>query len=123
MPHGKICYLEIPANVAQDSADFYRDVFGCTIEVTGDSDEFRYAQIMAGGEGVAGIMDASHWLPEGTPAHWSVYFAVESADATVAKAIEHGGALVDGPEDTPYGRLATLTDSTGARFKLVQNNR
>jgi predicted enzyme related to lactoylglutathione lyase len=97
-------------------------VYGCTIEVVGDTPEFRYAQIMGDGEGVAGIMDASEWLPEGVPAHWSVYFTVESADATVAQAIELGGALVDGPDDTPYGRLVTLTDSTGARFKLVQNN-
>ena len=28
MPHGKICYLEIPANRAEDSARFYSDIFG-----------------------------------------------------------------------------------------------
>lgn len=28
MPHGKICYLGIPANRAEDSARFYSDVFG-----------------------------------------------------------------------------------------------
>jgi len=26
MPHGKICYLEIPANRAEDSARFYSDI-------------------------------------------------------------------------------------------------
>src|SRR5262245_4005945 len=28
MPHGKVCYLEIPAITAEASADFYRGVFG-----------------------------------------------------------------------------------------------
>ena len=36
MPHGKICYLEIPAITAEASADFYRDIFGWTIRKRGD---------------------------------------------------------------------------------------
>jgi predicted enzyme related to lactoylglutathione lyase len=52
---------------------------------------------------------------------WNVYFDVEDADATAALAVELGGSIVDAPEDTPYGRLATLADPTGTRFKLVQN--
>lgn len=28
MPHGKICYLEIPANSAGDAAAFYSNIFG-----------------------------------------------------------------------------------------------
>jgi len=30
------------------------------------------------------------------------------------------GPIVDPAEDTPYGRLATATDPTRARFKVVQ---
>jgi hypothetical protein len=29
--------------------------------------------------------------------------------------------VVVAPEDTPYGRIATLTDATGAQFKIVQD--
>ena len=28
MSHGKICYLEIPANTAEASAEFYSTIFG-----------------------------------------------------------------------------------------------
>jgi predicted enzyme related to lactoylglutathione lyase len=28
MPHGKICYLEIPANTPEASAAFYGNIFG-----------------------------------------------------------------------------------------------
>jgi hypothetical protein len=28
IPHGRICYLEVPANPAEDSARFCSDIFG-----------------------------------------------------------------------------------------------
>ena len=37
-----------------------------------------------------------------TPAHWSVTFAVDDADATAAKAQELGGEVVAGPFDAPW---------------------
>src|SRR6266576_4030406 len=36
MPHGKICYLEIPAKRAEDSARFYSDIFDWKIRERGD---------------------------------------------------------------------------------------
>jgi predicted enzyme related to lactoylglutathione lyase len=67
-------------------------------------------------------MDASSFLPDGVPAHWSVYFGVEDADASLANIVALGGTVVSAAEDTPYGRLATAADPTGARFKLVAPN-
>jgi predicted enzyme related to lactoylglutathione lyase len=101
------------------SVRFYEDVFGWTTSVQGDTDEFRYTTLGEGEEQRAGIMDASGFLPEGVPAHWSVYFAVEDTDATLAKVKDLGGDVVVPAENTPYGRLATATDPTGAVFKLV----
>lgn len=48
-----------------------------------------------------------------------MYFNVADTDAAVARATEMGATLLMGPDDTPYGRLATLTDPTGATFKLI----
>lgn len=67
---------------------------------------------------VAGVVDASGFLPEGVPGSWSVYWQTDDVDATIAKVIEHGGSVVREPEDTPYGRLATVADPAGAQFKL-----
>ena len=75
-----------------------------------------------GEEQLAGVMDAVGFLPEGVPAHWSVYFAVADTDASVAKTIELGGSIEMPAEDTPYGRMATVVDATGARFKLAGTN-
>lgn len=101
------------------SIEFYREVFGWETEVVGDTPEFRYTTVRDGEEQVAGVMDASAFLPEGIPAHWSVYFGVDDADVTVASAIERGASVLQPAEDTPYGRLVTLADPTGATFKLI----
>src|SRR5262249_29173173 len=61
-----------------------------------------------------------NFLPDGVPAHWSVYYATDDADASLALVRKLGGAVVTGAEDTPYGRLATASDPTGAVFKLRQ---
>lgn len=88
----------------------------------GCTDEFRYTVMKDGETQHAGIMDASGFLPEGVPAHWSVYFGVDDADARLAKVVELGGTVVVPAEDTPYGRLATAADPNGAQFKLVAPN-
>ena len=94
-------------------------VFGWDTFTASDTPEFRYTTFGEGDGALAGIMDASAFLPDGVPSHWNVYFAVDDTDATLAKIGELGGATVLPAEDTPYGRLAQASDPTGALFKLV----
>ena len=115
---GAPAWFELHTRDHDGAVRFYREVFGWETSVVGDSDEFRYTTLGEGDDATAGIMDATAFLPEGVPAHWSVYFNVADADATVARAVAAGATVVDPPMDTPYGRLATLADPTGARFKL-----
>jgi predicted enzyme related to lactoylglutathione lyase len=61
-----------------------------------------------------------------TPAHWSVTFGVDNADATVAKARKLGGEIVAGPFDAPWTRMAVIKDPQGATFiasQFVPENR
>jgi uncharacterized protein len=113
-------WFEIHTRDYDATLDFYTKVFGWDVHKVSDVPEFRYATNGVEDTAVSGVMDASGFLPEGVPAHWSVYFQTENADATLAKAVELGGSIVMGAEDTPYGRLATAADSTGAIFKLQQ---
>jgi predicted enzyme related to lactoylglutathione lyase len=97
---------------------FYERVFGWRTKVIGDTDEFRYTvQVDDEGTELAGIMDASAFLPEGPPA-WHTYWGCADVDATLATVERLGGRVVQPAEDTPYGRLATAADPTGATFKL-----
>lgn len=114
-------WFELHTRDYDTAVAFYREVFGWETEVVADSPEFRYTALSHGDSQLAGIMDAGAWLPEGVPAHWSVYFGTADIDASIAKAVELGGTVVDPIDDTPYGRLATLTDPTGTRFKLRQS--
>jgi len=117
---GSPAWFELFTRDYDRSVEFYRTVFDWDIHVTGDTPEFRYSTLGEGDGQQAGIMDASAFLPEGVPAHWSVYFATEDTDASLAKLVELGGNVVVPAEDTPYGRLASASDPTGAMFKLVQ---
>jgi predicted enzyme related to lactoylglutathione lyase len=60
------------------------------------------------------------------PAHWSVTFAVDDADATAAKAAELGAQVVVAPFDAPWVRMTVIADPQGATFiasKFVPENR
>jgi hypothetical protein len=115
---GAPCHFELHTRDYDTSVQFYKDVFSWDPKTEADTPDFRYSLLdVADGEH-AGIMDASAWLPDGVPAHWSVYFAVADVDQALAKVAELGGSTVMPGEDTPYGRLATAVDSTGAVFKL-----
>jgi uncharacterized protein len=54
------------------------------------------------------------------PAHWSVTFAVEDADATAERAAELGGRVVTAPLDAPWVRMTVITDPQGATFTASQ---
>jgi uncharacterized protein len=115
-------WFELLTRDYQAAVVFYRDVFQLDTEVAGDTPEFRYTILRQGAEQVAGIMDASGFLPEGVPAYWTVYFAVDDTDTALDRLTGLGGTVEQPAEDTPYGRLAGVADPLGARFKLVGPN-
>jgi predicted enzyme related to lactoylglutathione lyase len=112
-------WFELFTTDHSSAIDFYRNVFHWDTTTVGDTDEFRYTTLGEGADALAGVMDASSFLPEGVPSHWSVYFGVDNTDEAVAKVVKLGGAVVAAAQDTPYGRLAAVTDPTGAPFKLL----
>jgi predicted enzyme related to lactoylglutathione lyase len=111
-------WFELHTKDYDKAVAFYRDALDWDLHTRADEPDFRYTTLHEGEAQAAGIMDASNWLPDGVPAHWSVYFQVDDADATIDKAVGLGASVEMPAEDTPYGRLATLVDPTGARFKI-----
>jgi predicted enzyme related to lactoylglutathione lyase len=116
---GSPAWLELHTKDYAAAVKFYQDVFGWDTDVMSDTPQFRYTTLGAGDAAKAGIMDASGYLPAEVPSNWQVYFAVEDADASAEKAVSMGAQVIHAPEDTPFGRLATLADPTGAMFKIV----
>lgn len=122
--HAAPGWFELMTPDYRRSLDFYRSVFHWETKVVSDTDQFRYTLLHdpASGTDLAGVMDASSFLGEGSPGQWGVYFGVDDADVAAARIKELGGSILRPPEDTPYGRLAHAADPAGARFKLVAPN-
>jgi predicted enzyme related to lactoylglutathione lyase len=116
---GTPAYFELVTRGYRGASVFYGDVFGWDPRVVSDTPEFRLTVLTDGDETIAGIMDASDFLPAGEPGHWKIYIKVADTDAALARVAELGGTVVSAAMDTPYGRLAEVADPTGARFKLV----
>jgi predicted enzyme related to lactoylglutathione lyase len=96
--------------------DFYTTVFGWETNVEADTPEFRYTNAIFDGEPRLGVMDGAAF---GVPSQWTVFLAADDVDKTLEVVTDNGGAVVRGAEDTPYGRLAAVTDPTGAAFNLT----
>jgi predicted enzyme related to lactoylglutathione lyase len=123
--HGAPSWFELLTREYASAVEFYRSVFRWDTKVEGDTDEFRYTTMQnPGGEGeLAGIMDASGILPDGAPAHWSIFWEVDDIGEIVAKVKALGGAVVTDVRDTSYGRLAAVADPAGAGFNLRTSDR
>jgi uncharacterized protein len=117
--HGAPSWFELLTRDHGAAVTFYRSAFGWDTSTLSDTDEFRYTVLHPSGQDeLAGIMDASSFLPAGTKSHWRVYWEVDDVDASLARASELGGSVVAEASDTPYGRIATITDPAGAEFNL-----
>ncbi len=115
MPHGKICYLEIPANRAEDSADFYAAIFGWTVRPRGDG---NLAFDDPGG--VSGT-----WVKEGdrTPDERTrVYIMADSIADTLVRIVAAGGRVLTPRTDIGpnLGAFAAFADPVGNEFGLYE---
>ena len=97
---------------------FYAAVFGYSF---GDMStaEFSYATLLLGGREVGGIGAYPADTPASQPAVWGTYFGTADTDESVATATKLGGTLIRPATDSPYGRMATVTDDQGAMFSLI----
>jgi predicted enzyme related to lactoylglutathione lyase len=116
---GAPAWFELHTGAYDPTVAFYRDVFHWNPVPMSDTPEFRYTTLTVGDQPLAGVMDASEYAPEGSAAVWSVYFRVADTDAALAQVERLGGAIVTPGQDSPYGRLATVADPTGAQFKVT----
>jgi uncharacterized protein len=115
MPHGKICYLEIPAKTAVAAADFYSTIFNWKVRKRGDG-----ATAFDDTGGVSGT-----WVEERdrTPDERTrTYIMVDDIAATLKQIQSKGGKVV-----TPrtaigsgMGAFAVFTDPVGNEFGLYE---
>jgi hypothetical protein len=118
---GTPAWFELHARDYDAAVEFYPKALGWDLTVMSDTADFRYSTYGDGPESKAGIFDAARDLPEGVPAHWVVYWAVENADEVVDRATAGGATVLMPAADTPFGRMAALADPFGAVFRITQD--
>ena len=119
--HGSFIWNELSARDAEAAMAFYPAVFDWQADVK-DSPEMPYTEWLSGGKSIAGMMPMSPGMPDGMPASWSVYFAVDDCDASVARVGELGGSTVFEPMDISIGRFALVKDDQNAVFGVMTPN-
>lgn len=138
--HGSLNFNTLATRDPEGAKAFYGAVFGWTtlalpagamwtLPGYGDHLEERSPGLreqmaqMGAPEGFIDVVAALNPIAPGdteTPAHWSVTFAVDDADATAVKARELGGDVLAGPLDAPWTRMAVIRDPQGATFIASQ---
>ncbi|MEX1281262.1 MAG: VOC family protein [Acidimicrobiia bacterium] len=115
--HGALVWNELITPDPDGAAAFYDAILGTTHETGPMGGDTDYTVINVDGRSVAGAMA----LPEheGVPTAWTVYFATDDIDATVARAKELGGTVMN-QVDSPAGPLAVIADPQGAVFQVMQ---
>lgn len=115
MSHGKICYLEIPANRSEDSARFYTDIFGWKVRERGDG---NLAFDDTGAVSGTWVKESDRTPDERT----RVYIMVDNI-AESLKQIENSGGrtLTPRTEIGPnMGAFAAFSDPVGNEFGLYE---
>jgi uncharacterized protein len=109
----------------QGAQDFYGQVFGWSAIHNEEAPPGILMWQVEGQrwpEGMGGLMEMTDDMPSEMPAHWQVYFIVESADQAIERATSDGAKLAFGPIDVPVGRFATLVDPQGAAVSIVESH-
>ena len=108
--HEYICTGDVQAVV-----DFYRALFEWGV----DHDN-GYHVAMQDGAAFAGVWDASDTIPAEVPSFWQTFLGVANVAQVRGRVEELGGEIVRGPENSPFGVLLTVADSTGAVVTLCE---
>lgn len=113
------CWCELMTRDLAGAEQFYPALFGWTTsEMPGGN---GYTLWNLDGRSVAGLVQMTdEMFPPEVPPNWGVCFAVEDADATVARASEFGANSLVAPTDIPVGRFAVMQDPQGAVFEVVK---
>ena len=117
--HGTPVWHELHSKDYPAAAAFYAQAFGWDMHVMSDTPDFKYTTYGQGRDAKTGLMDASGFLPAEAPGRWVTYWAVEDVDAACRSVIANGGTVTEEPQDSPYGRVAAVTDCSGAALKLM----
>lgn len=114
---GSVTWNENFSRAWKANQDFYAGVLGWEYDDISE-DGFEYAVFKVEGRPAGGIGQMGEDWPD-LPPYWSTYFKVADTDEACAELKRLGGTVLREPWDTPFGRMAAVTDDQGASFMLM----
>ena len=119
---GSFVWNELLTRDSESASEFYRTLFGYELEpMEGEMDYVVLRQ--PDGRYVGGIQGDSEIVlgggKEPVPS-WTTTFAVEDADVAVRTVRGGGGTVEAEPQDSPYGRYASVRDPFGVPFNVMK---
>jgi hypothetical protein len=115
---GAMVWNELATRDVRTAMSFYPAMFGW--EAVEDPGTPTYTVWNLHGRAVGGMMGMDDTFPAEVPSHWMVYFAVEDAGASSARAAELGATVVVPPQQIAIGDFAVLSDPHGAHFSIIR---
>ncbi|PYT94283.1 MAG: VOC family protein [Acidobacteria bacterium] len=119
---GDFCWIELATTDQAAATAFYSKIFGWTFNdyPIGPGQVYTVFQL-DGRDTAAACALRPDQAARGVPPHWNLYVAVESADATAARAEHLGARVLASPFDVfDAGRMAVIQDPTGAAISIWQ---
>jgi uncharacterized protein len=113
-----LTWNELVTRDLEAAAAFYAAAFGHSVtdvKTGGDPDYWTFAV----GDRLAGGMRRKDAGSGDAPSHWLPYFAVDDVDDATRRATDLGGTVLAAPEQSTYGRIATIRDPQGAALALL----
>jgi predicted enzyme related to lactoylglutathione lyase len=115
---GSLIWSENMTRDWRANQDFYAAVFGYVFEDM-SAPGFDYATFSTSGDPLGAVGGLPAEVADSLAPAWFTYFAIDDADRAVDRAAALGGGIVRPPWDTPFGRLAVLSDPGGAEFSVM----
>jgi predicted enzyme related to lactoylglutathione lyase len=115
---GSFGWNELQTRDMPAAKDFYSKVFGWGAKDNPMPQGGSYTEWQLNGKSIAGGMEMGDMIPAQVPPNWLVYFVVDNADTSLAKAQELGAKVLMPPMDIDIGRFAVLQDPQGAAFAI-----
>lgn len=115
---GRFCWADLNTTDSAAAKAFYQTLFGWDAIDSDMGGGMIYTTMTVNGSPVGALWQDNSGQ---APPHWTVYVSVDDAEATAAKAAELGGTVTTPAFDVAeHGRMADITDPTGASFHIWQ---
>jgi len=102
------------------SGEFYSQLLGWTRRVVDAGPFGTYTIFQRDENDIAGMMNPTIEYTRSRPSSWYAYVAVDDVDASAARVVQLGGAVIEPPHNIPgVGRACLIADPVGAPITLM----